>query len=151
MAFTGPSSLSGPQTDAVAETLKGMVAIYRNQWAYWGRHIVWRSGAQFGVDTIVVEQAVKLGVRFELWVPAACYNTKLVEGTKNWADHVIECPERREPYRIRNNLMVKGRLARPKADLLVAFLRQPTFYRSGEWMTVNIAQKAGVRIRKHLL
>jgi hypothetical protein len=34
------------------------------------------------------------------------------------------------------------------ADELIAFLRSPTFYRSGEWMTTNIAKKLNIPIQQ---
>jgi hypothetical protein len=39
----------------------------------------------------------------------------------------------------------------PEADLLVAFLKRSTFYRSGEWMTVNIAKRLGVPVDMNII
>jgi hypothetical protein len=56
---------------------------------------------------------------------------------------VVPCPK--EPsasltYRRRNTMMVEG------SDHLLAFVWKDEFYRSGEWMTINIAHAAGVPV-----
>jgi hypothetical protein len=80
---------------------------------------------------------------------------------------VIRCPKAdgtvAGAYRLRNNWMIRGadltmdgafgvdaEAARP-ADRLHAFVKDEDFYRSGEWMTINIARKAGVEIVKDVL
>jgi hypothetical protein len=42
-------------------------------------------------------------------------------------------------------MMVEG------ADELIAFVRSHTFYRSGEWMTINLAKAHRVRIEMALI
>jgi hypothetical protein len=37
------------------------------------------------------------------------------------------------------------------ADELMAYVRQGMFYRSGEWMTINLAEKRGIPAVKLLI
>jgi hypothetical protein len=53
---------------------------------------------------------------------------------------LVEAPSGKEPYRDRNERMLDF------ADELIAVLRSDTFYRSGEWMTVNIAKRRGIPV-----
>lgn len=97
------------------------------------------------MDTVVAHQAILSGILVvELFVPSAGHNAKLVEELAPRAK-VIRCPKGREPYRVRNTMMVTG------ADKLVAFVKQPTFYRSGEWMTVNIARRLGIEVDLYVI
>lgn len=83
-------------------------------------HRVVCPGAGYDRESLqaLVKLAARLGVRLE----------------------VIELPCEAEAYRARNVLLVEH------ADVLAAAVRSREFYRSGEWMTVNIAKKAGVPI-----
>jgi hypothetical protein len=139
-AFTGPSKLTREQELTVVKELDIVSDKYD----------VWRSGCAFGVDTIVAHQADLDGRKIELYVPAAGHNEALIDELEH-ERQIIECPAGLNPYRVRNETMVGGwtrgtLLHYPKADLLVAFLKSATFYRSGEWMTVNIAKRLGVPI-----
>lgn len=49
-------------------------------------------------------------------------------------------PEGKEPQRLRNRLIVD------LGSKLVAFPMRPTFYRSGTWMTINIAREVGKQV-----
>ena len=96
------------------------------------------SGGALGIDTAVAEAAVNCGLNLELVVPF----------DKLWNDDILEWAEEYETikvpgeYRERNIRMVN------RCDFLVAFLlKGPNeFYRSGEWMTVNIAKKRNVEV-----
>jgi hypothetical protein len=86
--------------------------------------------------------------KHQLFVPAAPHNDKLRIWLTSGAlprrnVEVITCPEREDmasAYRRRNEMMVYH------ATELVAFVRDEEFYRSGEWMTINIARKEGVPV-----
>lgn len=140
-AFTGPSSLTREQELSVVTRMEEIDYQERgtNDFA------TWRSGCAYGVDTIAARQAVLSDVLVvELYVPAAPHNTELVEELTGIAT-IIRCPVRAEPYRIRNQMMIDG-LRKTRADVLVAFVKSAEFYRSGEWMTVNIAKAYGVEV-----
>jgi hypothetical protein len=111
----------------------------------------WRSGCAYGLDTIAARQAILSGVsNVELYVPHARYNNHLVTELANRAK-VIVCQTSPEPYRTRNEWMLEGKgmgVAYKRADKLVAFLKSDNFYRSGEWMTVNIANRLGVPVEQ---
>lgn len=126
VAFTGPSKLTREQELAV---------VWRMEHPMPDDLDTWRSGCAYGVDTIAARQAVMTGILgVELFVPAAPHNSKLVAELSGRASNIIYCPSGDEPYRSRNEMMVDG------ADKLVAFVKSDKFYRSGEWMTINIAK-----------
>jgi hypothetical protein len=142
LTFTGPSELSRSQELAVVRYMEKLSADPMAS-----DRDVWRSGCAFGVDTIAARQAIVIGVLgVELYVPAAPHNEKLVKELDGRASRIYRCGNGKEPYRRRNEIMTKGSLGVDKADLLVAFLKSDTFYRSGEWMTVNIAKRVGVPV-----
>src|SRR4051812_20152082 len=142
VAFTGPSGpLRREQELAVAGRMDELASELDT----------WRSGCAHGVDTMAARHAVMTGVLgVELYVPAAPHNEELVDELDGIA-RIIRCGYGEEPYRIRNTDMLAGRLGGPKADLLVAFLKSPKFYRSGEWMTVNIATRAKVEVNVNVI
>jgi hypothetical protein len=115
-AFTGPSRL-GPRAAAWARN--ELRAMRRDD-----PDAIWRSGGALGLDSLVVEE----GATVDLIVPATrSWNRDLLAlGPRN----VVRVPG---GYRDRNTELVRG------ADRLHAFVWSPTFYRSGEWMTINIA------------
>jgi len=136
VAFTGPSYLYREQELAVVARMEELDYQERNG----GEFVTWRSGCAYGVDTIAARQAILSDVlSIEMYVPAAIHNHDLVEELGERV-RVIRLPVTSEPYRKRNEAMVTG------ADLLVAFVKSRSFYRSGEWMTVNIARKLGVEV-----
>jgi predicted Rossmann fold nucleotide-binding protein DprA/Smf involved in DNA uptake len=107
----------------------------------------WRSGAAYGIDSVAAYLAVAMGAELELFVPAAKHNEELVDTliTRNGV-LVIRCGSKHsqsETYRRRNKLMVKG------SDHLLAFVKfeKTEWYRSGEWMTINIARKLGIPVK----
>jgi hypothetical protein len=138
IAFTGPSDLGREQELLVVRRMEALAADLDT----------WRSGCAKGVDTIAAYQGILSGVlNVELYVPAAPHNTKLVEELEPRA-RIIHCPERAklsDAYRARNEMMCLH------ADLLVGFVKSPAFYRSGEWMTINIARKFGVETDVHVI
>jgi hypothetical protein len=131
-SYTGPSSLTFQQKRQVAldilrRPIKG--------------GDVWRSGCAYGVDSIVAYLTCVVDVELELFIPAAGHNYTMVEELRPGALQTIYAPQRRNPaesYRIRNQMMVRD------SGELMAFVFDEQFYRSGEWMTINIAKKLGV-------
>jgi hypothetical protein len=107
-----------------------------------------RTGAARGVDTLAaLVSAVTLpDAEHVVYVPAAPCNDDVIETLVNITHHavkIVSCPERAgmsATYRLRNKIMVEG------ADELVAFVHSREFYRSGEWMTINIARDYNVQV-----
>ena len=143
-AFTGPSGL----TDAQRLFCEIELAKLKDAEE-------WTTGAALGLDSLA--HIAGLRVAPNAWhrivVPAAPHNEDLIEST-DWAELVRmprltntnnEQETRAKAYRARNNRMLDF------ADELHAFLRWPEFYRSGEWMTVNLAEKRGIPVVKHIL
>lgn len=134
VAFTGPTKLSREQELVVVRELDVVSDEY-------GR---WRSGCAHGVDSVAARQADLDNRALELFVPNGPHNEELVEQLKHYA-RIIHCDG---DYRTRNTKMIYDP---PRADLLIAVLKSDKFYRSGEWMTVNIAKRAGVPIQTILI
>jgi hypothetical protein len=129
-AFTGPTELTSEQKLWVAQQMLDTT-----------QATVYRSGCAYGVDTVAAYLALAVGADLELYVPFAHHNGTLVMRTAVEATAVIRCPKMSTmplAYRRRNTMMVHG------ADHLMAFVWQDKFYRSGEWMTINIARKRGI-------
>jgi hypothetical protein len=135
ISFTGPSKLTMKQELSVAKILDEIADQSSD-----ADGATWRSGCARGVDTMVAHHAGIALIDLELYIPAAPHNGKLTSEMWNYASKVYRCPFGYEPYRIRNIMMVEG------ADKLVAFVKSPRFYRSGEWMTINIARKFKVPV-----
>jgi hypothetical protein len=132
VSFSGPSSLS-PAEEAFCR------AELRRLRARDGSIDTWRSGGAYGLDTLVVEES-GADQDVTLVVPDGLrWNTELTLQYDYLA--VTYVPG---GYRARNEALVAG------ADELHAFLRYPSFYRSGEWMTVNIAKRARVPVFTHV-
>lgn len=125
-SFTGPSRLTPAQEtwcrDKLAQIYPGHTR---------------RSGAALGLDTVVALEYP--ADRLHLFVPKGkLFNDSLLNlGAK--VDFI------NGGYRTRNMFLVAG------SDELHAFVRAMTFYRSGEWMTVNIAKRLNVPVQFHLL
>jgi hypothetical protein len=135
-AVTGPSRITAAQRAFVAYTLTDL-----------REPTEFRSGAAHGVDTAAAYRGLELWphARHVLYIPSGHHNHHLVE---DWPGERVECAEGRTPaesYRARNGAMVHG------INELVAFLFRPTFYRSGEWMTVGIAQRLEVPVVMRVL
>lgn len=131
-AFTGPSDLTNPEKRWVA----GWVAALPPADEI-------RTGMAKGVDSVAALISMRLcpDAVHVLYRPAARHNADLLDLLSGVL--IVECPTRATTaasYRIRNTMMVDG------ADELVAFVRNRQFYRSGEWMTINIAKKHNVKI-----
>lgn len=135
-AVTGPSHLAPSQRRYAAERLAALL-----------NTDVLRSGCAFGLDTVAAYVALAAGYDLQLFVPAGRHNAALVAGLGRADDiQVIRVPQvpggPAAQYRTRNLWLI----SRPPADRLHAFVFRPTFYRSGEWMTINIAEKAGIDV-----
>lgn len=142
-AVTGPSQLTPTQRRYAAERLAALL----------GTDTL-RSGCAFGIDTVAAYVAVAAGYDLELFVPFARHNGTLVNRLAV-ESRVIRLPKLgggpANEYRHRNSWMIKGHSASSyslilPADRLHAFVLRPTFYRSGEWMTINIAERAGIDV-----
>jgi len=114
-----------------------------------------RTGAQWGVDTVAAELGLTLypEALHVVFVPAAEHNVGVVEEVENAgraglvrATSVVRLTpdasaNRSKAYRARNEAMLDG------ADLVVAFpSTKQEQNRSGTWMTVRIARKAGLGV-----
>jgi hypothetical protein len=137
-AFTGPDGLTDFQTRWAAMRMLAVQPIADT----------WRSGCAYGIDTIAARLGEAIDVEFlELYLPMAHHNGTLVYDLAR-KSKVVQCPKRATTaaaYRARNERMVKG------ADQLVAFVWKDEFYRSGEWMTINIAAKQDIEIVKFVI
>jgi hypothetical protein len=142
-AFTGPSKLSLPEKRWVAGYVASLPPVDEV-----------RTGMADGVDTVAALVSVRMlpHARHILYRPAARHNDQLAERLPiEWTKHglgIIDCPQGKDQadsYRLRNREMVKT------ADELVAFVRNKKFYRSGEWMTINIAKKYYVKVELVLI
>ena len=125
-AFTGPSRLGQRQARFVWETVRSLVPADEV-----------RTGGAYGADTeaAIASYAHLPDARHVIYLPAATYNEEVrhIPGVE-----FVLCdvgPTAAVSYRLRNQAMLEG------VDELVAFVTAPTFYRSGEWMTINIARK----------
>jgi len=136
VAYTGPSQLGHSQRTWAAWQMLSLKLMRGDEVEKWA------TGCQYGIDTLAAQIGDAIWQDVVLYVPAAPHNGHLVNSMKD--DHeTIYCPEREsvaDSYRMRNRLMIEG------ADLLVAFVNQGRFYRSGEWMTINLARKLGVKV-----
>ena len=135
-AYTGPTRLNQDQVELIETTI---VEFDPPDFV--------RTGCAIGTDTVAgilnIMEYPEAG--HKLYVPAAYHNEKFVK----WVmmDHreveIIHCPERESAassYRRRNEMMVHG------STELVAFVYHEEFYRSGEWMTINIARREAIPV-----
>ena len=152
-AFTGPSRLSRDQSIFVIEDLLTLPE----------PRIV-RTGAAPGLDTEVAKHAIDYWPHalHELYVPDADHNEDIVKFflglPKKTKTRIVWMRPGASPasaYRQRNEAMINGSdgwvHTGPRATMLHAYLRSLKFYRSGEWMTVNIAKGLRVPTRPTLL
>jgi hypothetical protein len=153
-AFTGPTRLTEDQVEWIEEEINGLIDEPDEV----------RTGCAPGLDTIAahLQWAEFPRAKHRLFVPSAYHNEKIVAylGGRDEDVHVIRCPrktQRAEAYRTRNEWMIRGvhdpmqDLLLPPAHELEAFVFKPEFYRSGEWMSINIAIKSGVLVNKHVI
>lgn len=139
ITYTGPSELTRKQRLFAA---KRMLMIKESQ-----KVDVMRSGCAFGLDTEAAWLSMALKAELELFVPFGAHNDQMRVILEPLATRVIYCPSsigRSKGYRVRNEMMVLGVAGVPPCDLLHAFTSRVGFYRSGEWMTINIAKKAQI-------
>lgn len=125
-AYTGPTRPTFELQQAAIQSVRDLP---------FGSKVI--SGGAYGIDTIIAEEAHDLG-RFDLIL--------VVPRGKPWNRRLRKIAHRvivaDGGYRKRNKRLVG------EADRLIACLLHDTFYRSGEWMTVNIALRAGVPIER---
>lgn len=139
-AFTGPSKLSDEQVEFVEDVLNTLDEVDEV-----------RTGAANGLDSIAahLQWYEYPAIRHRLFVPGAPHNKKLVNHMGNELDvEVVQCPKLStfsDTYRRRNEMMLDG------ATELEAFTFNERFYRSGEWMTINIARRLGVKVTIHVI
>lgn len=140
-AFTGPSFVTDSDRNRVGQALLALEV---------PTHVT--TGGASGVDVLVAELALALWPRAKhrIVVPGARYDHERVAQLAKYGAEVVHAPSGATPaaaYRLRNEAMLL-----PHDDTtLIAFLRSLDFYRSGEWMTVNIATKAGLPVVRFLL
>lgn len=150
-AFTGPTQLFVEQQERFKEWVYNMEVADET-----------RSGCAYGVDTYVLDCYLDFTTHglLHLFVPGASHNTTMVEDAKIVVPKellkITQCDRMTIPalsYRVRNNWMVQGRklLDIPPATELCAVVYKPKFYRSGEWMTINIAKYLGIPVKKLVL
>jgi hypothetical protein len=129
-SFTGPSKLTDTQERWCLQELESVNA-----------DALWRSGCAFGLDTLVAYGQAP--GRVHLFAPAGqWYNRDMVSEVTRRGALLVRVPS---GYRRRNEMLVNG------SDALHAFLKSPDFYRSGEWMTTNIARRTGVTVVEHII
>lgn len=150
-AFTGPTQLFVEQQERFKEWVYNMEVADET-----------RSGCAYGVDTLVLDCYLDFPTNgtLHLFIPGASHNRSMVEDAKLLVPEkllkITKCDRMTIPaltYRVRNNWMVQGvvRLDIPSATELCAVVYKPTFYRSGEWMTINIAKYLGIPVKKLVL
>lgn len=145
-SFTGPSQLRILERLVALRTVEELGTIA-------GLPSVITTGGATGWDMEVALAAVTRWpkARHVLVLPRASHDE---QGVDRWlalvemtgCDWLLEWgPDRdrgADAYRGRNELLVA------RCDVLVAGIRGVEFYRSGEWMTVNIAKRAGKIIHR---
>jgi hypothetical protein len=141
--LTGPSKIEQESHAVIAEALKGL----------WNVEEV-TSGAAHGVDTVGAIFAMSLfpNAHHRIVIPSAPCNYAWASGLYGRPNveliemDFVDGELNGSSYRRRNERMFEP--DDPEKTMLVAFLRNPSsgFYRSGEWMTVNIAKRRGARV-----
>lgn len=140
VAFTGPSSISAQNVEQVRYVVDRLDADE------------YMSGCAFGVDSVAALAVVEShpGKKLILAVPAAHHNVDLVKQLRsepNVEVHQVDGNYARPggAYMARNDFMVEW------CTELQAFLRRGSFYRSGEWATVNRAEAKARRVHHNIL
>lgn len=135
-AFTGPSRLTVADLARVAPTVRELVD---------PTMIV--TGAARGWDMAVAFEALTVwpDATHRIVAPRDAVFDR--DGARAWLAEVKAAGlngslviNSKPGYRARNETLVEV------GEVLVAALRSRTFYRSGEWMTVNIARAAGTPV-----
>lgn len=144
-AFTGPSGLTSAQ-QLYAQKIMTQECKDATEWT---------TGAAHGLDTLAHLSGWRVApiATHRVVIPAAPHNENILEMAK--VDEVIRMPRlassndernvRATAYRSRNKRMLDF------ADVLIAFVRFEEFYRSGEFMTINMAEKRNIPVRKFVL
>jgi len=138
-AFTGPSKLTSAQTVWAIQQINALEPADEV-----------RTGCALGLDTLAATTcAHKLpSARHVLFVPAAPYDQRIfrkmyIALNQSSEFTVVKVPSvglNPENYRARNQMMLQD------ATELCAFVHSDKFYRSGEWMTINLAKKDKVPV-----
>jgi hypothetical protein len=129
--FTGPSKLGPKQARQVEQTIRSLKNVEE-----------FTTGAAFGVDTLAYYMGVKLHphAKHRVCVPVGhAHNDTLVQHARGFGATIVPV---HGGYRNRNEAMFDP--LDPPDQTLVAFVKSLGFYRSGEWMTINIAKKLRV-------
>lgn len=143
-AFTGPSHLTMDQILYVELVVRRLSPAPTEI----------TTGCAYGADTVACLTAKEAwpNAVHRIVVPAAPHNEELVAAHRGTVitmpsihATVSEGQRRSRAYRQRNYRMLAC------ADELVAFVRTGSFYRSGEWMTIGLAEEKGISIVRHLL
>ena len=143
-SFTGPSRLTEDDEALVAFVVAGLAEpteITTGGATGWDTEI---ARAALYVWPDVLHRIVTPGAKFNLAGVTECIDIARREGVARFEVVTLPEPFRGGPsaaYRERNRMMVEA------CDVLCAAVRssasEPRFYRSGEWMTVNLARSLG--------
>lgn len=139
IGFTATRHVRGESDEAVIDR------VLLDLWSEGIRDIV--TGGCYGGDAVIAAAAKARGFRVHTVLPAVMAQ---VDG--RWKEHCTTWEQTAmtaEPYRTRNERIVA------LADRLVAFPERaeddPRSRRSGTWMTVRIARRAGKPVDIHIL
>lgn len=153
-AFTGPSRLVPEDERAIFDAARNLAAF--------GLPTEIVTGAAHGFDMVIahvlLDEWPGPAVLHRIVVPKAPHDQ---EGVADWIAHANRLGARyvvetapygstdADAYRARNELMLERAQFCPEqmnTAVLVAGLRRRSFYRSGEWMTVNIAHRRKITV-----
>lgn len=143
-AFTGPTHLTSEQTVWAIQQINKLEPVDEVH-----------TGAAIGLDTLAATTCVHKmpNAKHVIFVPAAPYDQRIfrkmyIALNQSHGFTVVKCPSiglNPANYRKRNEMMLDG------ATELCAFATSDKFYRSGEWMTINIARKADIPVHLFVL
>lgn len=131
--FTGPTKLSVEQRRYCVEALGNMP--FADEYV---------TGGAEGLDVLAAACMMQLypEARHIIMVPRGVpYDLPNVNKLAKAGANVQVAPGGSEPYRQRNRAMFTPLAVDQE---LQAFVYRDTFYRSGEWMTINIARRLGI-------
>lgn len=131
ISFTGPTSLTLDQRVFVVETLFGLHADE------------FTTGGARGLDVLAAEVCLFTfpDALHRVVAPDRPYDDQKVAWLVGEGVELERMPKGTS-YRDRNERLVD--YADGEDDRFIGFVARPTFYRSGEWMTLNIARRRGL-------